>query len=197
MAPPNLLRVRTSTTLFYLWDASSLWKGELAGAVACAIPALVSLPRMASANAMDELRMRRFLHAMPKADLHLHLDGSLRLETLLELAQEQGVALPASDAAGLRALVFPPSYTDLGAYLEGFRWTTAVLRATDALRRVARELAEDCFAENVHYAEVRFAPQLHAHDGLSALEAVRSVAYLAYKRKETRSLFWERGSSSS
>lgn len=117
-----------------------------------------------------------FLRAVPKPDLHLHLDGSLRLETLLELARENGVELPADDASGLRSLVFKPTYPDLGSYLEGFRWTVAVLRSRAALRRVARELAEDCFAENVHYIEVRFAPQLHAHAELSPLDAVRAVA---------------------
>ena len=63
---------------------------------------------------------REFINALPKTDLHLHLDGSLRINTLIELAQTAGVALPAPDEKGLRELVFKDSYEDLGEYLRGF-----------------------------------------------------------------------------
>lgn len=113
--------------------------------------------------------------ALPKTDLHLHLDGSLRLATLIELARHAGVALPSQTEDGLRELVFRDHYRDLPEYLEGFRYTVAVLQDAEALERVAFELAEDCQSEGVRYLEVRFAPQLHVRPGLELPEVVRAV----------------------
>ncbi len=115
------------------------------------------------------------LRALPKTDLHLHLDGSLRLPTLLELAQERGVALPADDVEGLRRTVFKSRYDSLVDYLQGFTYTTAILRDAEALERTAYELALDNIAEGVRYIEVRFAPQLHMHDGFGFDEVVAAV----------------------
>jgi adenosine deaminase len=112
---------------------------------------------------------------LPKTDLHVHLDGSLRLPTLIELARGARVPLPSDSPDGLNALVFRPRYRDLQEYLEGFRYTVAVLQDAEALERAAFELAEDCQAEGVRYLEVRFAPQLHAHPGLEVADAVRAV----------------------
>ena len=67
------------------------------------------------------------LRALPKTDLHLHLDGSLRLPTLMELARERGVALPSTTVEGLTELVFKPRYDSLIEYLHGFAYTCAVL----------------------------------------------------------------------
>ena len=103
---------------------------------------------------------------LPKTDLHVHLDGSLRLETLLELAAERAVELPAQTPEGLVETVFKPSYSSLEEYLHGFAYTCAVLQDAAALERAAREFAEDCIADGVLYAELRFAPQLHMHAGL-------------------------------
>ena len=101
------------------------------------------------------------IRAVPKSDLHVHLDGSLRLSTLIELARHQGVSLPSYEEQGLHDLVFKSQYASLAEYLAGFAYTCAVLHDTEALERVACELAEDALAENVRYLEVRFAPQLH------------------------------------
>ncbi len=106
------------------------------------------------------------LRRLPKTDLHVHLDGSMRLQTLLELAQERGVALPATTPEGLVETVFKPSYASLEEYLHGFAYTCAVLQDAAALERTAREFAEDCIADGVLYVELRFAPQLHMHAGL-------------------------------
>ena len=108
-----------------------------------------------------------FLSAVPKTDLHVHLDGSLRETTLIDLARERAVALPSQTVEGLNALVFKERYADLAEYLAGFAYTTAVLQDEDALEQVAYELAQDNLAEGVRYVEVRFAPQLHMHAGLS------------------------------
>ncbi len=104
---------------------------------------------------------RDYIEALPKSDLHLHLDGSMRLPTLIELARERRVKLPSETPEGLLELVFKEQYRDLPDYLHGFAYTCAVLSDPEALERTAYELAEDCLAEGVRYIEVRFAPQLH------------------------------------
>ena len=116
-----------------------------------------------------------FLRRIPKTDLHLHFDGSLRLPTLIELAKLHRVKLPAQTEDGLRRLVFKHKYADLTEYLEGFAHTCAVMRDAESIERIAFELAEDNLAEGVRYVEVRYAPQLHIHDRLSLVETVRAV----------------------
>ncbi|MBI2567378.1 MAG: adenosine deaminase family protein [Candidatus Schekmanbacteria bacterium] len=116
-----------------------------------------------------------FLLAIPKPDLHVHLDGSLRLGTLIELAQEYGVSLPSYTEDGLRALVFKERYENLGEYLTGFRYTVAVLQSEAAIERVAYELALDNQAEGVRYIEVRYAPHLHSHSHLDPIQTMRAV----------------------
>jgi len=120
---------------------------------------------------MDPGLIRR----LPKTDLHVHLDGSLRLHTLIDLARERSVSLPSETPEGLEELVFRPRYRDLNQYLEGFRYTTAALQDAEALERAAFELAEDCQAEGVRYVEVRFAPQLHVQPGFDLEAVVRAV----------------------
>ncbi|MFO1518499.1 MAG: adenosine deaminase family protein [bacterium] len=116
-----------------------------------------------------------FIRAIPKSDLHVHLDGSLRMETLIELARAQKVELPSYTSEGLRETVFKDHYADLGEYLHGFKYTCAVLREAEALSRVAYELALDNFAEGVRYIEPRFAPQLCAGAGLTIEEVLAAV----------------------
>ena len=103
---------------------------------------------------------RELIQAVPKSDLHIHLDGSMRVATLIELAREQGVELPSYEIEGLNELVFKPVYRDLPEYLAGFQYTCAVLRSFEAMERAAFELAEDAIEQGVRYVEVRFAPQL-------------------------------------
>ncbi len=123
-----------------------------------------------------DLRLAELILALPKSDLHVHLDGSLRLATLIDLARIHSVELPSYTEQGLLELAFKPAYNDLGEYLEGFKYTCAVLQTEEALERVAYELAEDCQNEGVCYLEVRFAPQLHVHPDLSLAQVVRTVA---------------------
>jgi adenosine deaminase len=118
---------------------------------------------------------REFLEKIPKTDLHLHLDGSLRIPTLIELAKASKIKLPSESEAGLQELVFKEKYQDLPDYLRGFGLTCAVLQTPENLERVAYELAVDNIAENVRYIEVRYAPQLHIHPGLPMEEVVESV----------------------
>ncbi|MCA9522760.1 MAG: adenosine deaminase family protein [Myxococcales bacterium] len=116
-----------------------------------------------------------FIKAAPKTDLHLHLDGSVRLQTLVELAKENKVLLPSYTEDGLKQLVFKDTYRDLGEYLHGFQYTCAVMQTAEALERVGYELAVDNILEGVRYIEVRFAPQLHINASLSAIDVLQSV----------------------
>jgi adenosine deaminase len=125
---------------------------------------------------MPSPALQRFLELIPKTDLHVHLDGSLRLETLIDLARARRVTLPSQSAAGLRETVFKDAYRDLPEYLQGFAYTVAVLQDAEALEQVAFEFAEDNLAEGVRYVEVRFAPQLHMQAGFSFRQVVEAVA---------------------
>jgi adenosine deaminase len=121
------------------------------------------------------MRVEEFIKAIPKTDLHVHLDGSLRLETLIQLAKERNVQLPSYTVTGLCELVFKERYQSLEEYLEGFKYTGAVLQDEEALEQVAYELAEDNYAEGVRYFEVRFAPQLHANERMHLPEVLKAV----------------------
>jgi len=127
------------------------------------------------------------LRALPKTDLHCHLDGSLRLETILDLAREQGIALPAQDAAALAERLHVGVICEsLEHYLEAFGVTLSVLQTAPALTRVTRELVEDAAAEGVWCLEVRFSPVLHQARGLSAEVALVAVLEgLAQARAKT------------
>lgn len=116
-----------------------------------------------------------FIKAIPKTDLHLHLDGSLRVSTLIELAHEARVELPAEDEQGLRALVFKDKYNSLEEYLRGFGLTTALMQTEAALFRVSYELMMDNAAEGVRYIEVRFAPQLLMSERMSFRQVMDAV----------------------
>jgi adenosine deaminase len=116
-----------------------------------------------------------FLKKLPKTDLHMHLDGSVRIPTLIELAKESGVELPSYTEQGLRETVFKEHYRDLNQYLTGFAYTNAVMKTRDQLERISYEVAIDNQLEGVRYVEVRFAPQLHASDEMNIIECIRAV----------------------
>ncbi|MBU0552590.1 adenosine deaminase family protein [Myxococcota bacterium] len=116
-----------------------------------------------------------FVAALPKTDLHVHLDGSLRIKTLIELAREYNVKMPSYTEEGLRELVFKDRYANLAEYLHGFAYTVKVLQTEVALERTSYELAVDNYEEGVRYLEVRFAPQLHIHDHMNAIMVMKAV----------------------
>lgn len=103
------------------------------------------------------------------AELHLHLDGSLRLGTMLDIAlRENIITLPAKLEPDLRTTLLCGEVREsLGQYLEHFAHTTAVMQSQPALKRIAMELMEDLAADGVKYAEVRFMPSLHTARGMS------------------------------
>ena len=117
-----------------------------------------------------------FLRSLPKTDLHVHLDGSLRLETIIALAEEQGVKLPAHEPESLaKAIHMGQICEDLNDYLKAFDVTLSVLQTEKALFRAAYELAADAAAENVRLMEVRYAPNLHVRKGLALTRIVECV----------------------
>lgn len=118
---------------------------------------------------------KELVEKLPKSDLHLHLDGSMRLSTLIELAKESCIKLPSQTEAGLRETVFKQNYCGLEEYLKGFGYLCGVLQNREQLERVAYELALDNQREGVCYIEVRFAPQLHSHSGFDVIDVIRAV----------------------
>jgi adenosine deaminase len=115
------------------------------------------------------------LAALPKTDLHVHLDGSLRLTTFMELAPDAGLDVSGGEQA-VRHRYFPAAReASMHEFLSHFDHTVAVLQTADALERVARELAEDFAAEGVWYVEARFCPLLHTRRGLTADDAIAAV----------------------
>jgi adenosine deaminase len=113
---------------------------------------------------------------LPKTDLHVHLDGSLRLSTILDLADKQKVDLPARDEDGLRkAMNLGENCGSLVEYLKAFDVTLRVMQTAESLTRIAYELAEDAARENVRYMEVRYSPMLHTRRGLKLTTVVEAV----------------------
>ncbi len=118
------------------------------------------------------------LRRLPKVDLHLHLDGSVRPQTMLELAQAHGIALPASTVEGLLPHVrVPRDCGSLARFLATFEVIYPVLRFPDAMARVARELCEDAARENILYFETRFAPVLQEAPGFPIEAVLESVLF--------------------
>lgn len=118
---------------------------------------------------------RELIHKLPKTDLHVHLDGSLRLSTILELAEQYKVKLPSHDPDKLFALIDADNASSLTEYLRAFDITLSVMQTEDALYRTAFELCEDAAAENVWYMEVRYSPMLHMQRGLPLTTIVEAV----------------------
>lgn len=116
------------------------------------------------------------LQAAPKVSLHDHLDGGLRPQTIVELADEVGHELPADNAEDLGRWFYDNANSgSLEDYLATFDHTVAVMQTAANLRRVAREFVEDLAADGVVYAEARWAPEQHRDAGLTAREAVEAV----------------------
>ena len=124
---------------------------------------------------MSESRLdRELLRRLPKAELHCHLDGSPRAQTMLDLAREEGIGMPATDADTLREYMIVRDARNLEEYLERFEITLSVMQTERALERIAYELAEDAVRDGVRYIEMRYAPVLNVRRGLSLERAVEA-----------------------
>ena len=120
--------------------------------------------------ASDEL-----IRALPKAELHVHLDGSLRPSTMAELALDRRVDLPSYDPEGLARHMLVTDAHSLEEYLARFVLSLAVMQDAEALERIAYELVEDHARENVRYLEIRFCPALNTRDGLTPQQVLDAV----------------------
>ena len=117
----------------------------------------------------------RWIRDLPKFDLHVHLDGSLRAGTVMDLARNLPKNRRFPPAYDIESALFPQQRCTLEEYLRAFEITVALLQDTAALERVAYELCEDAAKENVIYMEIRFAPLLHLQQGLSPQGVVEAV----------------------
>ncbi len=114
------------------------------------------------------------LRRLPKAELHCHLDGSVRPETLLELGREYRIAMPRQTAEELREYMIVSDARSLEDYLQRFEVTVSVMQTAEAIERIAYELGEDAWKDGVRYIEVRNAPILNSRGNLSIGEALES-----------------------
>ena len=114
---------------------------------------------------------RELIQRLPKAELHVHLDGSLRPATLIELAREARTQLPTTDPVALGRYMVPTEARNLEDYLGRFDLTIAVLQTPDAIERVAYEMVEDAARDGLRYLEVRWCPLLGTKGGLSLDES--------------------------
>lgn len=116
------------------------------------------------------------IQRLPKTDLHCHLDGSVRLDTIVDLANKHAIRLPTFDRGELRRLIVAGDQVgSLEEYLHAFDVTLSVMQTEAGLERCAYELAEDAWRENVRYLEVRYSPLLHVRAGLRPAQVVEAV----------------------
>jgi adenosine deaminase len=128
-------------------------------------------------TAVDAPGLGETIRRAPKALLHDHLDGGVRPQTIIELADEIGYAgLPIPDEPGLGAWFRASADSgSLERYLETFTHTLAVMQTPEGLRRVASECVQDLAADGVVYAESRYAPEQHLKTGLALEDVVEAV----------------------
>ena len=117
---------------------------------------------------------RELVGRLPKAELHVHLDGSLRPETMVDLARKAKVALPSYEPEPLRRFMLVDDAADLQDYLDRFDLTIPLLQTPEALERVAYEMVEDAARDNVRYLEVRYCPHLSQRQGMTLDEVMRA-----------------------
>lgn len=121
---------------------------------------------------MSEEGLAGHLRRMPKAELHVHLDGSLRPGTMIELAAAAGITLPTSDPVELKKYMLVDDARDLEAYLKRFDHTIALLQTPEAIERVAEEMVHDAAADGLRYLEVRYCPELSTGRDLDLDEVI-------------------------
>jgi adenosine deaminase len=126
---------------------------------------------------------RELIGRLPKAELHVHLDGSLRPETMIDLARAARVPLPAYEPEELGRFMLVDDAADLQDYLDRFDLTIPLLQTPDAIERVAYEMVEDAARDNVRYLEVRYCPHLSQRGGMT-LDAVMEAELRGLERGE-------------
>ena len=116
------------------------------------------------------------MNKLPKIELHCHLDGSVRVETVIDIAKKENIDMTSYDSEKVSELLRVPSNcTSLVEYLKKFEIPNKIMQTKESLKRVTFELLEDAHKENIKYMEIRFAPILHTNKGLSIKEVIKSV----------------------
>ena len=116
------------------------------------------------------------LASLPKAVLHEHLDGGLRVRTVAELADEVGYrGLPSDDPDILKSWFYQGDAGSLESYLDAFQHTIAVMQTADAIHRIARENVADLAESGAVYAEIRLGPSLHTENGLAMEDVIEAA----------------------
>lgn len=116
------------------------------------------------------------LKNLPKIELHCHLDGSVRPQTIIDIAKEENIKIPSYKLSEIEDLVKVPfNCNSLVEYLKRFDLPNRVMQSKESLRRITFELLEDASNENIKYMEIRFAPLLHTLNGLSVSEIIESI----------------------
>jgi adenosine deaminase len=126
---------------------------------------------------------REVIGRLPKAELHVHLDGSLRPETMIALADQAKASLPTRDPAALRRFMRVEDAANLEDFLRRFDVTIPLLQTPEAIERVAYEMTEDAAADNVRYLEVRYCPHLSRTRGMT-LDQVIEAELRGFERGE-------------
>lgn len=138
---------------------------------------------------LDPRTLRSLTRAMPKAEVHLHLDGSLRVDTALDIAHSRHIEAPQTYAGMRAALVAPDKCLDQADLLKAFDLPILLMQDAEALERIAGDMVADKAADNVKYMEIRWAPLLHTRRGLTGravVEAVWRGAYAAAKHHDVQ-----------
>lgn len=116
------------------------------------------------------------LKKLPKIELHCHLDGSVRPQTIIDIAKEENIEIPSNELSEIENMVKVPLNCDsLVEYLKRFDLPNKVMQSKESLKRITFELLEDASSENLKYMEIRFAPLLHTLNGLSVSEVIESI----------------------
>lgn len=113
---------------------------------------------------------------LPKIELHCHLDGSVRVSTIIDIAKKENIEIPSFKEEIVKKFIeVPKDCTSLNEYLKKFELPNKIMQSSYSLERIAFELLEDAASENIKYIEIRFAPQLHTKGGLSFDQVIKSV----------------------
>lgn len=121
----------------------------------------------------EKMELKQKIHEMKKIVLHIHLDGSLRPESVKEWLKQDGKNVSLEDVKN--RLMINKDCKDLNEYLEKFELPSQVLQSKERIKQATYELYEDLAKQNVIYAEVRFAPSKHIENGLTYEEVVESA----------------------
>lgn len=120
--------------------------------------------------------IKTFINKAPKAELHTHIDGGLRVGTILSLAKKHKIYLPSYEIDSLKdILTIDESCKSLIEYFKPFEYTLSVLQTYDALEQAMFEYLEDAYLDNTRYLEARFSPALHTSNGLLPQQVLDAI----------------------